>query len=356
LAIRSPLRRFGLEAAWAFLAVANVLVPRSGSEWKSVPFQLAWAAVTLLYLAQSRRAAFLVAMSLVTAGELAWTAMHEEPGLEQLSELPLMVILFAAVVWFAARQQARTDALRAAAEHEREFLRDASHQLRTPITIARGHVELIRDAALAEETAADADVVLEALDRLSRLSDRLLLLAAAETPSFLSFEPLELERVVGETARRWRAAADRHWVVETTSRGVVVADRERLATALDALIENAVKFTSPDDTITIAAGATGSRAVLEIHDTGAGIAEWDLGRIFGRFVRGTVARTAGTGLGLAIVQAIVAAHGGAVAVSSTARSGTRFRVELPRFTANAPELRHDSPMTVRPVASEAAAS
>jgi two-component system, OmpR family, sensor kinase len=354
LATRSPLPRFWLEGAWAVLAVANVLVPPYVAEWESVPFQLSWAAVTLLYLVRSRGAAFLVTMSLVTAGELAWTAMNEGPGKEQLSELPLMVALFAAVVWIAARRQARAEALRETTEHEREFLRDASHQLRTPITIARGHAELIRAAAVTDEIAEDSDVVLQELDRLSRLSDRLLLLAAAETPGFLWLEPIELERLVVETARRWGAAADRRWIVDVGVEGVVVADRERIAAALDALIENALKFTGPGDSIRIGGRGEGSRAVLEVEDTGDGIAEPELARIFERFVRAEGARRAGTGLGLAIVRAIVDAHGGSVAVTSTAGSATRFRLELPRFTPAESELQDDSSMTIPAAASETA--
>ena len=330
---RSPLRSCRLEGAWALLAVANLLAPRYAREWETVPFQLAWAGVTLLYLVRSRGAAFLVAMSLVTAGELAWTAMNEQPGKEQLSELPLMVALFVAVVWIAARRQARTEALRESAEHEREFLRDASHQLRTPITIARGHAELIRAAAPTAAVAEDAEVLLAELDRLARLSDRLLLLAAAEAPGFLWPEPFDLERLVVETARRWGAAADRRWIVDVGVEGVVVADRERVAAALDALIENALKFTDPGDSIRIAGGGEGSRAVLEVEDTGEGVPERDLARIFERFVRADAARRPGTGLGLAIVRAIVDAHGGSVAVSSEVGSGTRFRLELPRFAA-----------------------
>jgi len=342
--------------AWVVLAVANVVAPHCACEWETVPFQLAWAAVTLLYVARARGLASLVATSLLTAGALAWTAMNEEPGAEQLSELPLMVGLFVAVVWIGARRQARADALRQGAEHEREFLRDASHQLRTPITIARGHAELLRAAAPTTEMADDADVLVQELDRLGGLSDRLLLLAAAETPGFLWLEPLELEQLVVETARRWSAAADRRWAVDIGVEGVLVADRERLSTALDALIENAVKFTDRGDTIRITGGGDGARAVIGIEDTGAGITDPDLTRVFERFARGAGGRKPGTGLGLAIVRVIVEAHGGSVAVASTPGHGTRFQLELPRFTSFDGSAVDDGPMTNGRRASEPAAA
>jgi signal transduction histidine kinase len=267
-----------------------------------------------------------------------------------------MVALFVAVVWIAARRQARAEALKESAEHEREFLRDASHQLRTPITVARGHAELIRRAAATAEIAGDADVLLRELERLSRLSERLLLLAAAETPGFLWPEPIELERLVVETARRWGPTADRRWVVDARDEGVVVADRERLGTALDALIENAVKFTAPGETIRISGGGAGRTAVLEVADSGAGIPPEHLARIFDRFARAGGGRKPGTGLGLAIVSAIVDAHGGSVTVASTVGRGTRFRVELPRFDPAGGRAADDNPMTIGRAVSETAAA
>jgi signal transduction histidine kinase len=356
LGMRSRLPSLLIAGAWAVLAAANVVAPRCACEWETVPFQLAWAAVTLLYMTRARGLAVLVTMSLVTAGELAWTAMNEQPGPEQLSELPLMVGLFVAVVWIGARRQARADALRQRIEREREFLRDASHQLRTPITIARGHAELLRAAAPTGELADDADVLVGELDRLGRLSERLLLLAAAETPGFLWLEPVELEQLVVETARRWSAAADRRWAIDVGVEGVVVADRERLATALDALVENAVKFTDRGDTILIKGGGRGRHAMLGVEDTGAGISDPDLTRVFERFARGAGGRKPGTGLGLSIVRAIVEAHSGSVGVSSAAGHGTRFRLELPRFTPFDRAAVDDGPMTNGRAASEAAAA
>jgi signal transduction histidine kinase len=267
-----------------------------------------------------------------------------------------MVGLFVAVVWIGARRQARADALRQRVEHEREFLRDASHQLRTPITIARGHAELLREAAPTSEMADDADVLVHELDRLGRLSERLLLLAAAEAPGFLWLEPVELEQLVVETARRWSAAADRRWSFDIGVEGILVADRERLATALDALLENAVKFTDRGDTIRITGGGAGAGAVLAVEDTGAGIAASDLARVFQRFARGARGRRPGTGLGLAIVRAIVEAHGGSVAVASAPGEGTQFRLELPRFTAFERAAVDDGPMTNLRAASETAAA
>lgn len=116
--------------------------------------------------------------------------------------------------------------------------------------------------------------------------------------------------------------------------GVLIADEERLQTTLDALIENAIKFTRDHDRITIVGRHEGSTAVIEVSDSGEGILQDQLTRIFDRFSplgerRGR--RNGGTGLGLAIVKAIVEAHGGTVAVESELGVGTTFSLFIPGF-------------------------
>ena len=102
-----------------------------------------------------------------------------------MTEVPLMAAMFLAMVWHAQRRQSALDEAARAAERERELVRDLSHQLRTPITAARGHVELLLSSGLGSQERGDAEVVLDELTRLSRISDRLLLLAVVEDPAFL---------------------------------------------------------------------------------------------------------------------------------------------------------------------------
>jgi signal transduction histidine kinase len=159
----------------------------------------------------------------------------------------------------------------------------------------------------------------------------MLLLASAEGPDFLHLTPVPVESVVidaldrwGHTPRRWRLGP----VTETT----VPGDRDRLAVALDALLENAVAHTSPGDRIEVGAGLEEGCVVLAVTDSGCGIQDADLQRIFKRFARAEPHRSrqsGGLGLGLAIVQAIAEAHGGSVRVQSTFGHGSKFEVVLP---------------------------
>jgi two-component system OmpR family sensor kinase len=350
LGIGSKLRRHWLEVAWALFAAANTVVIFLLSQWETIPFHFIWVSLTLVYGLRiwSGRTTrnVLAAVTLVTGVALLWSVTrtpHEQP--DELAEVPLMAAMFVAMVWHAQREKAATDEVRRLAdrehrllEREREFVRDASHELRTPITVARGHAELIRTAHPGEQAARDAAVVLDELDRLSRISERLLILAAAEHPGFLHPAPVGVEDLLTNTATRWSATAPRRWEVRVDARGSIPADEERLQIALDALMENAVKFTGEDDRIAITGRADGDRLLIEISDTGEGIPPEQQTKIFDRFARVDGGRTrgnGGTGLGLAIVRAVVEAHGGSVVVASVPGKGSTFGIHLPGFRSAA---------------------
>jgi signal transduction histidine kinase len=247
--------------------------------------------------------------------------------------------VFLAMVWHARRRLAaeRSHQLIAARiarilDDQRRFLQDAAHQLRTPITIGLGHAELLAGALPSErQEGEDIAVVIGELIRLRRISERLLIIAAAADPAFLHSEPVALAELVTELVRRWRPAADRRWRIGTLESVTVHADRERLALALDALIENAVRHTSDDDVIQLAVtgGAPDGPARLVVTDTGAGIAADQLPFIFDRFRTGDNPRSGGTGLGLPLVAAVAAAHGGTVNVRSQPGEGSEFELLVP---------------------------
>jgi signal transduction histidine kinase len=225
-------------------------------------------------------------------------------------------------------------------EGQREFVRDASHELRTPITVARGHAELIRDSGVNGQVASDARVVLDELGRLARLSERLLILTAADDPGFLSRAEIDVEPLVVGLMRRWSPTAERAWRVRVTAEGTVRADRERLETALDALMENAVKATDEGSAILVGSRADGHRLLLEVTDEGRGIGAENLHRIFEPFSKiepDRARKNGGTGLGLSIAKAIVDAHGGSIAVDSEEGHGTTFRISLPGFRPPEPD-------------------
>ena len=343
--IASTVRRHWIEVAWGAFAAANVAVILTLTDWETIPFHFIWVSLTLVYgfrLWKLRTTlVVLLVVFVVTGAALAWTVSRGGEGPDEMTEVSLMAAMFLAMVWHAHRRQLATEETRRLAENEhrllegqREFVRDASHELRTPITVARGHAELIRDSGIDGQVAKDADVVLDELGRVSRLADRLLILTAADHPGFLSTEVVEVEPLVVGLMRRWSPTARRAWRVQVAAEGTVPADRERLETALDALLENAVKATAEGGSIAVGCRSEDGLLVLEVADDGAGIGADALPRIFERFSKLEPDRSrtnGGTGLGLSIAKAIVEAHGGSIAVESEEGKGATFRISLIGF-------------------------
>jgi signal transduction histidine kinase len=247
----------------------------------------------------------------------------------------MMASMFVAIVWHAHRHQKALEALRRSGARELEFIRHASHQLRTPITVARGHLELVRAATSDAQSVEDTDVVISELDRLSRISDRLLILATSDHVDFIARAPVDLRRLVEGTALRWTAAALRDWRVEVRVDGTVNGDADRLEAALDALIENAVKATRDGDLVAVRVRTEGREAVIEVSDAGVGIPPEDLTRVFNRFWTASDPDAGiahgGTGLGLAMVKAIAEAHGGHAEALPRVGGGTTVRMRLGGF-------------------------
>jgi signal transduction histidine kinase len=249
-----------------------------------------------------------------------------------------MAAMFVAMVWHARRHLAATEKVRRVSEQnerllvrEHAFLQDASHELRTPITIALGHAELVQRSQHDPLVAEDARVVVEELQRLGRLADRLLTLASLEQPGFLRPTSVDLVPFVVELAHRW-APTPRVWRLDELDEAVTRADPDRLQLALDAIVENAVKHTGPQDVISFALHRSGDRIAISVSDTGSGIPPEDLQRIFERFSRSAPDPSSprrGSGLGLSIAKAVVEAHGGTIDVRSEPAKGTVFRITLP---------------------------
>src|SRR6478672_3458996 len=187
----------------------------------------------------------------------------------------------------------------------------------------------LRARRVARAAHADHDRAWSRRADPRRDAGRLLLLAAVEHPGFLHRSRVDVDALVTETERRWRASAPRDWRVETRAGGSVPADGERLSYALDALIENAVKFTSDGGSISIRAGRAGETAVIEVHDDGPGVPAAEAERVFEPFARDGGVR--GTGLGLPIVKAIAEAHGGSIALVAGPAGGATFELRLPGF-------------------------
>ncbi len=219
------------------------------------------------------------------------------------------------VAALAQQFNAMLDRLEQAFREQREFLDDASHELRTPITIVRGHLELLGD-----DPAERAEVVrlcIDELDRMARLVEDLLLLAKAQRPDFLRPVAVSLPELTSDIDAKLRALADRRWILESIAEGEAVLDPQRVTQAVVQLASNAVRHTRSGAEIRFGSAVDGAVSFW-VGDSGPGVR--DASRIFSR----------STGLGLPIVKAIAEAHGGAVHVRSVAGEGATFTVEVPR--------------------------
>jgi two-component system, OmpR family, sensor kinase len=332
----SPVDRW-LFPGWVVFAAANTALMFAVPGQETIPFHFVYISMAVVYglhpwpLLHTYAALGLVAATTGTA--LIWHVKNNVIGWEETAEIPLMAVLFLVMVWHVRRRVAATREARRYADSEHEmremqkrFVRFASHELRTPLTVGRGFAELIRDAQPASQAAQDAIVVLEEFDNLERIAARLLTLARMDERSTVNPSVVSLRAQLERTVTRWRAAANRDWRLSPTS-AVVVADRQRIETALDSLVENAVRYTEEGGRIELGAYPDAESVVIEVRDNGSGIPDEELAYIFESFRSGS--SRGGTGIGLAIVKTIVEAHGGAVSAENLPGGGVSFRLRLP---------------------------
>lgn len=228
------------------------------------------------------------------------------------------------------------DALRS----QRRMLDDAGHELRTPITVLRGHLELM-DAHNPEDVGETRELLLEELDRMSGLVGDLIVLAKSQRPDFLRLERVDLAELLSRTLAKAGSLGQRQWVVDDAAPLPAVVDPARLTQALLQLAANAVTATKPGDTIAFGCARVAPWNRIWVADSGPGIPAADRDRVFDRFVSGQRMGTSrGSGLGLSIVQAIASAHGGRAWAASSARHGGALLVlDLPAYPN--PGLRDD---------------
>jgi signal transduction histidine kinase len=339
----ASLRRNPLEFVWLAFVAANIAAMVLWPRWETVPFHLIWTSLTLLYGLRVWRPAptylVLLGFGIVSGGLIAIDAAHGTQDWAELFEVPLMSAMFLAMVWHARRRQAAIRVIEELADEravllgrQEQFLHDVSHELRTPVTIARGHLEQLQRARATP--AAEVAVALDELQRMSRIVERLLVLAKAEHPNNEEcLAKLDIEEFAEDVMMRWAEVAPRAWRVGDLAKGTLRADPDGLRIALDALVENAVNHTEARDVIEIRSEPRGSEVAITVADEGSGVPPAALVDIFDRFARVDPARArggGGAGLGLAIVKAIAEAHGGRCAVSSSP-TGSNFTLVLPGF-------------------------
>ena len=212
---------------------------------------------------------------------------------------------------------------------QRSFIDDAGHELRTPITIIRGHLELMgADPEEREETVA---LVTDELDRMTRMVEDLLMLTRAQRPDFLNLTAVDVRELTEELNTKVHGLGHREWGVDGSGVGLVEADRQRLTQAMMQLAQNAVQHTNDGDRIWIGSKVANGEARFWVRDTGPGISKKEQERIFNRFARAKTQPRAsdGMGLGLAIVKAIAEGHHGRVRLLSAEGQGSTFTIIIP---------------------------
>lgn len=224
---------------------------------------------------------------------------------------------------------AMMDRLESSFATQRNFVNDAGHELRTPITIIRGHLELMGDDP--QEQQETLALVMDELDRMSRFVDDLVILAKAERPDFLILETVDIQVLTEEFFAKAKTLASRNWELDVVGKGLMIADRQRLTQAVMNLAQNATQHTKEDDKIIIGSAVTQGKVRFWVRDTGEGIAPDDQKRIFERFARAAASRrrSEGAGLGLSIVKAISHAHNGQILLKSKLGTGSTFTIILP---------------------------
>ncbi len=234
----------------------------------------------------------------------------------------------------AATFDSMLDRLEAAMTVQRRLLSDVSHQLRTPLTVARGHLEVLgrQSSVSLPEVQETSALVIDEVDHMRALVERLLLLGRALEPDFLEVEHLDLRTFLSDLFEAAQVLAPREWSLVPVPDLVLDVDVAKLRGAMLNLIDNAVKATGPSDTIRITAHLEPDRSsvALTVEDSGPGIPDDQLVSVLERFGRHGSADREGSGLGLAIVGAVAEAHGGAFELGRAELGGCRAAVVLPR--------------------------
>ena len=196
------------------------------------------------------------------------------------------------------------DRLQEAFAAQRRFVDDAGHELRTPLTVVRGHLELLPEDPTAR--ARTTALVLDEVDRMSRIVQDLLVLSTADRPDFVQPAPVELGELLDDVEAKVARLGDREWQMEARAEGRALVDGQRLTQALLQLAANAVRHTKEGDDVWFGSATVGDRLRLWVRDSGPGFDPEDRERVFERFARGrgTGRDRSGGGLGLAIVRAV----------------------------------------------------
>jgi signal transduction histidine kinase len=328
-------------AAWIASAVVNVVLMYVLPGVETIPFHLVWMGLSIIYGFTRWHLIGMITVLVAVAASTGYVMAHHAAaghiGWEEVTEVPLMSAVFVVMVWHVRRRQLAAADVARLAEAERRradvqhlFIRLASHEMRTPITVARGYTELVRGAARDPTVDDDTSVVLDELDKLNRITHRLVTLMQMD--GAYTRRPVDLDVELARIVRRWEPMADRDWVVRSAV-GHVPINEERLEAALDCLLENAVQHTDLGDRIELTGGATADHWTVAVTDTGPGLPP-DRIAALNATDAATRREAAGNGLGLTIARAVAVSWGGRLWVSGGPGAGTTVTLEFPRAFAD----------------------
>ena len=282
--------------------------------------------LTIVGAGFARTALLVLGVLMFTTAEVVWGAV-----LAFVVGALLTLAITGVVGWTLVDQTpppAAVDGAEASFDTHRRLLDDVRHELKTPITIVRGHLEIMNPNDPAD-AAATRELGIAELDRMTRLIGDIDLLAAVESDSF-SMGDVDLAELTRRVADLVGVIPSHAWSVEQVARAIVRGDRDRLLQAWLQLADNAAKYTPEGTAIEIGSAVHPSGAQLWVRDHGPGIPPAMRHRVFRRFDRGAGKRSVGgSGLGLAIVDAIAKAHGGRCTVAETPGGGATLTLEIP---------------------------
>lgn len=224
------------------------------------------------------------------------------------------------------------DRVQRAVQGQRDLADDVGHELRTPITVVRGHLELI-DSTDPADVIATRDLAIDELDRMGVLINDLLTLAKSSESDFVQPVFTEVGLLTEQVLEKAKALGDRQWSIDGLANVMTFLDPARITQAWLQLCSNAVKYSAPGSAIVLGSRSEGDEVMMWVRDEGIGIAPGELERIRERSVRARDVAggyVPGSGLGLNIVESIMTAHGGRLDISSVLGEGSTFTLRLPR--------------------------
>ena len=246
---------------------------------ETIPYHIAWAGFAFLYGLGNwpfdRAVTGLALCTAATGAVLVTRAATQAIAWQETAEIPLMALLMVLLVWHVRQRQLALAAVTVMAEREREQAQDrerltrlTSHEMRTPLTIARGYVELLLSREHDPGQRRDLAVVDDELDRLTRVTERLVRVIRMQGGA--DVERVDLDMVLHQTAERWATVADRRWEIDAQA-GVYDGAADRMRATLDTLIENALRYTSDGDTVRLTASRNAEWIVVGVADSGPGL-------------------------------------------------------------------------------------